>query len=477
MSQAPDSQPVTTQDLLAFFKSAIADKPARTAPSYHKALLSVEKFHAMRAPEAPLASPRFLEDWVVAMYCHGLTSKTAIHYLDLISALYSETAAGLSLPPSSAFADVKRRLKGALPFIWTPTDLFEALPAFLRFLKTDPRSGDDPLDFVYRDILLVSMLLGAKPVEEVALMRREEVENVASPARELLAYHTDAKRKYVFPLSQTAYTPRQFRKKLEDEMATLLDRRLVSRFGDIDITVRSYWAATALQCGLSPHRVAATVGRLPFKLPILSICSEVGEREESTNAIDSFLVANPLQWYAMRLRRGVRFSQLEACLKIFGSEGKLPELFYPVEEITKRIGKRIKYRKKPVIHDIVFFRYRVTDIPQLFRKIGDLAWCYRTGGAYAAISPKAMSLFQQTVGQFTPDYEVGESGMLTLAPRERVVVVGGLFSGLEGEVLETESYAEGVVYRLRLFGDRNDIEWRVSAKSALLRSAGKEHKK
>ena len=170
----------------------------------------------------------------------------------------------------------------------------------------------------------------------------------------------------------------------------------------------------------------------------------------------------------MRLRRGVRFDKLRTRVEMAAERLPRPEVYYPYEEISRRIGKRIEYKRKPVIGDIVFFRYRATEIPGLFREIGDVAWCYRIGGEYAAIPAESMRRFQQAVGMFTPDYEVGEGGALTLRENEKVVVLGGMFSGLEGEVMEAMKTEKGVVYRLRLFGESNDIEWRL-ADPALLR--------
>ena len=467
-----DTQIITTQETIDFFKSAIAGKPTSSASSYGKAVSALEDFIASADPGFPLPSSRFIEAWLVAMYFRGLSAKTAVHYLELVSALYGEMSTVHSLPSSTAFSEVKTRLKRNLPDIWRSTVDDTHLGQFVNFLRGTLRGDDDERVNVLKDILLVSMLsAGADPLG-VALTRKEDIATAPKEISEIYRRHADTKRKYVFPLEQTKYTPKQFRIKLEEEFASLFKSRMLRCFGDINTTLRTYWALFALKNGVSAHIVAATVGPLPSTLPILSLLTPTPQLPNTPTPqlpnIPTSLLSNPHRWYAMRLRRGVRFPKLET--RLGEVEGRLPspDVFYPYEEITKRIGKRIKYRKRPVIHDIVFFRYRATDIPELFRRIGDIAWCYRSAGSYAVIPQDAMQVFQQAVGAFTPDYEVGEGGSLELAPDDEVVVVGGIFTGLEGKVVETMKTRKGVIYRLRLFGDSNDIEWRVSD-SRLLR--------
>ena len=206
----------------------------------------------------------------------------------------------------------------------------------------------------------------------------------------------------------------------------------------------------------------------------------------------------------MSLRPGVRFSQVCRRIQLLSTSNAQrptyddpPELFYPCEEIARTIGKKIVTRQRPFIHSVVFFRARLTDIGRLFAKIGDLAWCYRQnarpGAPYAAISDAQFRLFQQTIAQFTPDYEVASSGELELNEGDRVEILGGLFAGheatMEGIVKEEthgmsilessdnsaaglsqseKQNASGVVYRLNIIGD-NGIEWRINVNSRLLK--------
>ena len=164
----------------------------------------------------------------------------------------------------------------------------------------------------------------------------------------------------------------------------------------------------------------------------------------------------------MRLRPGIKFNRLTERLSEIDEQYFKPELFYPCNEIAKRIKKKIVYEEKPILPDIVFFKSRVTDIQPLFNKIWDLAWCYTDGGTYASIPKKAMENFQRAIGMFTPDYEVGPVGTIPLRKGDKIVVVGGAMAGRQGEIIDETWDEQNVIYRIMLWGDYQNIEWRVN---------------
>lgn len=169
-----------------------------------------------------------------------------------------------------------------------------------------------------------------------------------------------------------------------------------------------------------------------------------------------------------------------------------PEIFYPCEEIARRIGKKLVYCNKPLISDVAFFRCRATDIRPLFSRIGDMAWCYRGcgGSQYAVIPAGAMARFQEAIGMFTSDYQLSPIGSLTPKIGERVVIIGGVFAGRDGfiEKISTNTASLGAaeanasrtapntgnasstIYRI-LLPDSTGFEWRVDLDSRLVRRA------
>ena len=221
--------------------------------------------------------------------------------------------------------------------------------------------------------------------------------------------------------------------------------------------------------------------------------------EEYFSQLGKIFLDNPPCWYAMSLRPGVRFTQLSRRIALLSkphTEHRVHsdkdilrsrycaadtarsadttlsniQLFYPCEEITRAIGKKIVVRQRPFIHSVVFFKAKLTDIGRLFARIGDLAWCYRQnsrpGAPYADISQRQFERFQQTISNFTPDYEVAPSGELELKKNDRVQIVGGLFTGHEATFDSVDKAEEGVVYRLNIIGE-NGFEWRIAVDKRL----------
>ena len=172
----------------------------------------------------------------------------------------------------------------------------------------------------------------------------------------------------------------------------------------------------------------------------------------------------------MRLRHGVKYPRLLA--RLDEAALSLP-LFYPTQEIASRTGRRLVFKNEPVIRDIVFFKSEPAGVVRVFREIGDIAWCYRENGTgpYSRIHAADMERFQQAIGHFTPDYEVAPLGELPHRPGDRVVVLGGIFTGLQGEIAGIEQTADPaapVLYRILLSAD-NGIEWRVALDPRLIK--------
>lgn len=467
MSQHPDSYIDINRRIVESFKSALEGDSFASAAGYLKAVTCLDDFIKSVAPESTVGSAQFLEEWMIYMHFRNLTFKTALHYLDLVSALFGASLKANKEPfydgLPNCFATVKKRIRGLGEVIWQSQIEEKDLQSFLNLVRTGADPSDGIKSRILKDIILVSLLNDAEDIMKIARLRKEEIENYKGYSREILERYVAPTRKYVFPLDQTKYTSRKFESRLEALFRGLFAANLISCFGDISSTIRTYWAYAALKCGIQPHAIVRKVGPLPIGMPILSVCSvSSGPSEVINNTLERYFISNPRRWYALRLRPGVSFDSLKSAIEDWRGGKELPGFFYPYEEIVKRVGKRMQIQRKPVIRDVVFFRCRQGDIPLLMRSIGDKAWIYKTGGMYAAIDDRAMRLFQSAVGAFGADAEIAPAGSLEIRENERVVILGGLFSGLEAEVKGIEQMKKGIIYRLKVFGDANDIEWRLT---------------
>ena len=241
-------------------------------------------------------------------------------------------------------------------------------------------------------------------------------------------------------------------------------------------SLKSIWACLALKAGVLPSVVKGIIGKVPPMLEMLNLC-ESKEIDESKCANVSKIVMESLmedstKWFAMRLRPKVKFEGLLDRFSRLSEDIKMPELFYPCEEIAKRIGRKMVFTGKPIIRDIVFFKSHRRDIYSLFTKLYDLAWCYRTPGTgignYASIPDKAMEDFKKALGFLSPDYEVMPSGQMELKAGDKVVIVDGDYAQEIAQVVKPSVSEDGnKIYRVSLL-NRNG-HWDLGIDARLLK--------
>lgn len=457
---------------MRFFRIEAESRSESSALSYRKALDSLQMFFNSNASQEEFPSEKTVSDWFVNMYLRGLTVKTILLYFDLVSGLYSSAVKAGMAKPTDVFKDFKAKLKNARADEWRQA-VDETL--FMRFANltrtADRHTGNTSIAV---DLMLGSIQKGVASFGSVAQTRTADAHVGNETWQGIVKRHSDPRRKYVFPLNQSVRTPNQLGRDASEIVGAALDSRGIRIIGTPFETLASYWTFAALRCGASGSEILSVLGHAPKGWPVLSVCQpdnlSDAQKRKLIETVAALFTVNPRRWYAMKLRPRADFEALTHKLDMEKDHVAVPEIFYPCDEIKKRIGGKKGAKKitvqKPVLPDIVFFKTKVTDIFPLFSKIGDLAWCYTTGGrpgsgTYAVINKKEFENFQRVIAHFTSDYEVGSVGSIKLNEGDRIVVMGGDFAGREGEIIADKCSEPGVVYRVRLFDQKYDIEWRV----------------
>ncbi len=447
------------RELLAEFRNKVSGMPEASQRNYGKALRSFETFCGVRGVLEATPSAALFADWAVHMWMLGLTAKTAAHYIDILAALFNNVCGA-----SVDLCVLKAQLRGG--DAWPDSAGLKRDLERLHALARSATSGRSAA----ADLVLMALICGALPLEEVARMKKTDVDSTLPEAAAIAERRSSGRRSYLFDLEQSSLTPRRLARRVDAMATDALRMHGLSAAAGADATLAALWACAALGCGIAPAEVAAAMGTRCDALPVLALCRpaelSAGRRAEIVGIVAATFASNPLRWYAMRLRPRVSYEEIAARLDSLGSEVRRPELFYPYDEIARRIGRKLVFDRRPVIRDIVFFRTRLSEVCPLFCRIGDLAWCYTTsgrpGGAYAAIAPDAFARFQETIGHFTPDYDVEPLGATAPAEGETVVVVNRLFPGCEFDIEKIESGSANALFRLHMVGD-NGIQWRLHA--------------
>lgn len=466
----------STHDLIEFFQSRVDGIHSSTRQSYHKALATFETFLTNRSVDPAHISGNLLDDWLVDMCLRGMTFKTASHYFDIMASMYNAAANEGLFADSSLFKHPKEKLKSLPPTSWAVAVTDAEFKRMENVTRTAPYQTGDMATAT--DMLLFSLLNGAMNIYAVARLRCDDWSKYDTESAAILRRNIAIKRRYVFNLHQSMQTPRQLDRNVNEQMLSLLHLRNLPIFGTINDTIETYWAYAALSCGYTGGDITAALGHAPKGIPILSLCRKTDlpqqSRDDIREAVSRLFVANPMRWYAMRLRPAVKFDDLHARFQYLKDELQQPEMFYPCDEIVRRTGKKIIAERRPVIADVVFFHCRVTDIFPMFCKIGDLAWCYTTGATtgttYASIPENDFRNFQLAIGQFTPQFEVAPIGGFTPKEGDRIVVVGGMIPGQTGDIAKIESdHSENIIYRIK-FGTQNGFKWDFGVDARITRA-------
>ena len=444
--------------------SAMSDNSAR---NYKKAITSFESFVNRTCRCQPVLSENILTDWFIDMSLQGLSMKTMSHYLDIIAALYKDTQASSCDAVVRGLSIFKQKIKTFGVGETTPLVTYETLKKVQSITRHAAIGMKDKS--MAADILLLSLLLRCMPIAEVGRLKTSDIDTENALYADIVGRNTSPRRKYLFNLNQSRLTDRQLEAKVNFLVGSFLKGHDIPILNTVDDTIRSIWVSAALRSGVSSAEVVAMLDVLPSCLPFLSLCerADISSLRKSgiDNTIAIFFTDNPFRWYAMKLRPRVTYEDI---LKKISSidDSQKPELFYPYQEIARKIGKKLVFDKKPVIRDIVFFRSRLTDIYPLFCHIGDLAWCFTTSGKpgddYAAIPPASFKIFKDTISHFTSDYEIAPIGGFAPVEGESVVILNGLLANQEFDI-EKVAAIENTVFQLYMVGG-NGIQWRTTVK-------------
>ena len=251
----------------------------------------------------------------------------------------------------------------------------------------------------------------------------------------------------------------------------------VSPKENVNESISFLWACLALNAGIPATQVKGVLGFTPDKLKILNLCKSdqltISEKKIIIKKVAQSLKEEEKRWFAMKLRPKVKYENLIERFGIISIENTIPELFYPQEEIARMVGRKIIWKGKPVIRDVVFFKTRKSEIYPLFTKIYDLAWCYRTPGEgqgnYASIPDKAMNDFRNALGILSPDFEVTGIGEMELRPGDEVVIVTGDYAQERAKIIKASSDSDNVnkIFRVSLLNSNG--HWDIGIDARLLK--------
>lgn len=395
-----------------------------------------------------------LAEWVIKMSFEGYSLKTTAYYLKILSAIYTDAVSAGLAEPTDAFVAIGSRLSAFPAEVLTEQFDFNELKRFVCSLSEHIASNS-----LSENIVLYAILGGGLTSKSVVQLKRDDFRADISALEEIKKHFARPRASYLFPLRRDDRTVATLSREVELRMQSVLTSEGLKGGAD------AIWAAAALSIGVDAGAILAILGHIPADVPMFGLVElrELSDDERSAilKQVADVLVDNPVRWMAMQLRSGVKFEDMLALSRL-----KADAVYYPFRKVAKRSGSRMTFESRPIIPGLVFFRSRLTDVPELFRRIGALAWVYRlndsSAAPYAVIPSEQMREFQLAIGVFSSDNDT--TVPRNLKPGDTVEFIGGDFRGLTARI---QSVAP-TVYRL-LLPALNGINWQIDADPRLLR--------
>lgn len=379
-------------------------------------------------------TPEFLGEFTIRLIFRGSAPKTiSNNILKRLATLYNKAVAQGLADSTDAFRTLKEKLDRYQlpePSYTADTDVVGKLHNVIR---TDHTTS--PRRQLAKDILLYAIYNGGLTFEQVAATRKTDYTGSDPAITAIVDRYSKPKNKYLFPLNQAHSTPRQLSRTIQLLVSEILGPVRLPLSSVPSHTPAALWCAVALSCGVSASDVAAILpaGKLPSFITTFARPSAISEDRagEICSDINVTLSSNPLHWYVMQFRPRVSYDMVRD--RLSDCDIHLAETYYPMEEVTRKIGGKKVFESRPVISWLLFFRSHATDLYHLYHEIGDLAWGYRTaktvGSPYAIISPAEIRRYQIAIGDLTEDTELYPEGTIQLQPGDQLLILGGLFSG------------------------------------------------
>lgn len=417
----------------------------------------------------------FLAEWVASQFYEGYFAKTVAYNVSKIAALYNKAVADRLASPSDTFAAILAKVNEA-SFRFDGIDHSDTFRKVKAICNADYSSGSDR--DLARDIIRFGLLNGGMTFMQLAAYRKDDYAGDNPHILQIVRKYSRPKNKYLFPLNQAHLTPKKLMLFMDGLTAPLLKEVGIRRQVVPNMVLADLWCDLAMNCGISASDMAACID-VANNVSALTFCAtpsqlDQEQKSEYRRLVAETLTDNPLHWYAMHLRRHAEFKELTD--RLAEKNITLDEIFYPMEEIYRKVGKKTVFENRPVISWLIFYRARVTQLNRLFHEVGDIAWGYRyfrdVRSPYAVIGPGEIRHYQESIGTLSPSTRLLADSEVEFSEGDYLVILGGPMNGRHGTFI-SEKRGKGdpsgkVVFRIKLTGG-NNANWEVNWDPALVR--------
>lgn len=429
----------------------------RTSVMYRKAIRSLQRFvrddnFFLRSVDATL-----LMEWV-SDTLEKSSRDTAVRYVESLKTVFAFAAELGDKVDVTMFDDVRR-------YIVELTDESFRYSAGkiddIRRLAQRRLFGVTVLDAAI-DVYLYSFYNAGMNIADIIPMKFDEAESCSLPQTDLICETYRAPmRKYIFPLQQGKTTPRKIEESLGRNFRSALHYRNIELGAatPADFIIDS-WISVARLVGIPMAEISACSPAVAARIALPStahVTVTAERRREILNSVANAVVDMSRHWYAIRF---VGDEHLVRDRVDQSSLGAYYKLYYPMEEVCRKVGRKKKIDSRPTIRNIMFLETTpsaVQHIAQGRAEFGNyyvITNHYDGTGGYAIIPNAEMRMFSALVsnGQDIIGEEELQEQMEILSGHY-VQLTDGLFKGYSGRVLKVrrkQSSDESTILELEL---------------------------
>jgi transcription antitermination factor NusG len=418
---------------------------------------SLQRF--VRDDDYPLSSvdSPLLMEWV-AVNLEKSTRDTVIRYIESLKTIFT-LATDLGVSVDTSIFDEARRYVSELTdesFRFSTSRIDD-----IRRLAQRRLFGIAPLDAAV-DAYLYSFYNGGVNIAEVIPLKFTDPQTCEMPQTDIIRdYHRKPVRKYIFPLQQGKMTPR----KIEESLVR--NFRYALRYRNIELGsatpadfIVEAWISVARLVGISLAEICACspAAAERMSLPAAATVQVSAERRsEILRTVANAVVDMSRHWYAIRFVGDERLVRERVAQSSLGDYYKL---YYPMEKVCRKVGRKKKLDSRPTIRNVMFLETTPSTVQHIAEgrvELGNyyvITNHYDGSGGYAIIPNAEMRMFSALVsnGQdIIGEEELQEQ--MEIISGHYVQLNEGLFKGYSGRVIKVrrkQSDDESTILELEL---------------------------
>lgn len=410
-------------------------------------------------------SKETVEYWIVSMTVSGIKKSSRRKYIGGLSSIYNmwnvdkevknpfESAKSLDIDDNE---DGIRRANDNLKYIPSlfkvgrESDEYETISLFLYLLYNIQTGLQDAVNLKFSD-------------DTVAVPQIDDV---------MESMRMSGRKKYVFGLQQGKKRSGQIVREALHSMHTVLRSYGFDFGGEFSRdAIVALWIAEAVRVGISVADIRSMIDSVPkeyscFEMVQPSVLTQE-RRVRILQKVADYINDGASQWFVMKMRQGICPDDIRSAIKT--SFGKLHDemlFYYPTHTVVSRDNKGKKItEEKPYLPGILFFKHRKDKVGELFKRIGNMAWCYRWSNSpdspYCTISIREMKEFQRHIGLFSSDIRMElVSRDISFSVNQAVKINGGIMDNRIGVIQCVKNNNGTRTYTLAL-SDREYATWTV----------------